>query len=436
MAALAGSTRQTLGRSLGAVAMHACIVRYRLDRPIGALYLLAAVLDPFVYAGVIYFALSTVFGRDDPSRFPLLLMSVIAFRWTLSCVVHALNLHVIQARMSEASRYGYIGSIMAVVAPPTLAFILALSLAMAWSIVANPPGRSLAAIWTLPGVILFQLLWNCVFVVAIDLLRRARIITGQAPIIAAAAIVWFLSPIMYRLGDIPLSASLLLTSYNPVSHVIAAYQNAYWFGNVPSMTILPAATLLAIVAAAVAWVLKTRLVRPHMAARYAAAPGSNPQIVIVGNSSPALTAIRTDAAGEPPAVFTRWQGRMMDVRGSGLVRLVAAVRGLTRPEIRAALNDIKNASGLDNLYDEDIGIYPEWAQDQLAFTMAIESSKRNLVLDGLLDSASPAFLDAAWRRIEKDTAQGRLISIVASHPLSFPISAQRFGKNQKSNKAL
>ncbi|MGE0096076.1 MAG: hypothetical protein AB7M05_03185 [Alphaproteobacteria bacterium] len=424
MAALAGSTRETLRRSLGAVAIHACIVRYRLDRPIGALYLLAAVLDPFVYAGVIYFALSTVFSRDDPSRFPLLLMSVIAFRWTLSCAIHALHLHVIQARMSEASRYGYIGAIIAVVAPPTLAFILALSLAMAWSIIANVPGRSLAAVWTLPGVILFQLLWNCVLVAVIDWLRRARIITGQAPVIAAAAIVWFLSPIMYRLGDIPVSASLLLTSYNPVSHVIAAYQNAYWYGDIPSMTVLPAATMLVIVGTLLAWVLRTRFVPPHPAARYAAAPGSNPQIMIVGNASPALTAIRTDAAGEPPAVYSRWQGQMKDIRGSGLVRLIAAVCGLTRSETRTALKAIKHASGLDSLYEEDIGVYPEWAQDQLAFTIAIESSKRNLVLNGLLNNASPAFLAAAWQRIESDASHGRLITVIADRALPFPASAQ------------
>jgi len=434
MAALAGSTRERLGRSLGAVAIHACIVRYRLDRPTGVLHLLAAVLDPFVYAGVIHFALATVFVRDDPSRFPLLLLSVIAFRWTLSCAIHALSMHVIQSRMSEASRYGYIGAIVAVVTPPTLAFILALSLAMAWSVIANVPERSFAAVWTLPGVILFQLLWNCVLVAAIDCFRRARIITGQTPVIAAAAIVWFLSPIMYRLGDIPVSASLLLTSYNPVSHVIAAYQSAYWYGGIPSMTVLPAATLLAIVGAALIWTLRTRFVRPCAAARYAAAPDSNPQLVVVGKTSPALTAIRTDASGEPPAVFSRWQGRMKDIRGSGLVRLVAAVRGLTRSEIRTAMKAVKNASGLDSLYEEDIGVYPEWAQDQLAFTIAIESSKRNLVLDGLLNSVSPAFLESAWRRIEKDAAEGRLISVVADRALSLPASTQASLRNLGSSR--
>ncbi|MHB1218448.1 MAG: hypothetical protein ACYC1L_09670 [Alphaproteobacteria bacterium] len=424
MTAFAGIARQKLGRSLGAVAVSACIVRYRLDRPLGVLYLLAAVLDPFVYAGTIYFVLVTIFGRDDPSRFQLLLLGVIAFRWTLSCLIHALNLHAIRDRLSEVSRYGYLSSIVAVVAPPTLAFILALSLALGWSIVADIPGRSLGAIWTLPGVILFQLLWNCIFVVAIGALRRARIIMGQAPIIAAATIVWFLSPFMYRLDDIPVSASRILTSFNPVSHVIAAYQNAYWYGHVPSLSVLPAAALIAIAGTGLIWNYRARHSRPHAASRYAAAPGSNPQIVIMDAASPPLTAIRTDALEVPATVFSRWQGRTKDIRGVGLVRLVLAAYGLSGAEIPKALDSIKKTSGLDILFEEDVGVYPDWAQDQLAFAIAMESSKRNLILDGLLNSVSPAFLATAWQRIEKDASQGRLISIIADRALSFPASAQ------------
>jgi hypothetical protein len=271
---------------------------------------------------------------------------------------------------------------------------------------------------------LFQLLWNCVFIAAVGSLRRARIITGQAAIIAAATIVWFLSPFMYRLDDIPMSTSLLLTSYNPVSHVIAAYQNAYWYGVIPSPTILPAAALIVIAGIGLIWNFRTHRSRPHTVLRYAATPSSNPQIVIMGAASPPLTAIRADMSESPAAVFSRWQGRTKEIRGAGLVRLVLAARGLTRAKIPKALDDIKKASGLDILFEEDVGVYPDWAQDQLAFTLAMESSEHNLILDGLLNNVSPAFLATAWQRIEKDASQGRLISVIADRVLPLPAFTQ------------
>lgn len=423
MTASAGIARQTPSRSLRAVAINACIVRYKLDQPVGTLYLVAAALDPFVYAGTIYFVLATIFGRDDPSRFHLLLLGVIAFRWTLSCLIHALNLHVIRERLSETSRYGYIGSIIAVVAPPTLAFALALSLALGWSIVADIPGRSLDAIWTLPGVILFQLLANCILVIAIDALRRARIVMGQAPIIAAATIIWFLSPFMYRLDDIPVSASLLLTSYNPVSHVIAAYQNAYWYGHVPSLNVLPAATLAAIVAIVVYRRLRKPAARALANSKFAATPGNSPLLVTTTGTVPSLMVVRSSASFDTPQVFKRWQGKIGDFRGSGLARLILAARGVPRREIRQQLIAIQESSGVGRLFDQDLSIYPDWALDQLALSMALPSFSSNIVLQGLLNAVSAEFAATAWRRIETEAESGRLISVVADRPIPLPPNA-------------
>ena len=57
--------------------------RYRLNRPTGALFLASAVLDPFVYAGVIYFVIAGVFEKTGFDRYFFLLIGLISFRWTL-----------------------------------------------------------------------------------------------------------------------------------------------------------------------------------------------------------------------------------------------------------------------------------------------------------------------------------------------------------------
>lgn len=432
--AVAGAAHQGFLHCLRAVAVNACVVRFRLDRPIGALYLLAAVLDPFVYAGTIYFVLATIFGRDDPARFHTLLLGLIAFRWTLSCLIHGLNLPMLRERFSESSRFGYAHGIAAIVAPPTLSFLISLSLALIWSIVAGPQDRSLETLWALPGVILFQLLWNCIFVIAVGMLRRNRIVTGQAPIIAVAAIVWFLSPIMYRLDDIPKTASLLLTSYNPVTHVIAAYQNTYWYGNVPSIAVLPAATALAVAAIVLFWQLEIRRARPHPATRYAATPATTPQISIVGPAQPVLTPVPAGQPNSPAWVFSRWQNRVKDIRGAGLVRLILAVRGLNGNDLRSTMATIKDTSGLDHLFQEDVGIYPDSVQDQLAFAIAIESPAQNLILNGILNGMTPAYCVKAWHRVAQDAAKGRLIAIVTDRQLPLPPTAQLSVRGQTSRK--
>lgn len=413
----------SLPRTLAAIAANACVVRYRLNRSTGILHVLAAVSDPFVYAGTVYFVLATIFGRDEAARFHLLALGFIAFRWTLSCLIQALKLRTVRDRLAEVTRYDYVGTIVAIMAPPTMAFLLSLALALGWTMAAASESRSLAALWTLPGVILVQGLWNVILVLAIDQLQRARIVLNEIMIIAFAVIVWFLSPFMYRLDEIPASASRILTSFNPVSHVIAAYQNAYWYGRVPSLNVLPATGLATIGGIGLMWWLNKRYRARGISSAFSATPNTSPQIIIVTNGAPRLAVVQADPKMESPRVFSRWQGRIDDYPASGMVRLILAARGVPFDEMQRHLGAIQEASRVGRLFHEDMALHPDWARDQLAFTCAMLSSSRNLVFDGLLNSALPDFIASAWFDMENESKAGRAISVIADHPILLPATA-------------
>ena len=77
--------------------------KYHLGRVSGGLLLAGAVLDPFVYAGILYFVLAAVFERSGFDRFQFLLIGFISFRWTFSCLLDAANLVELRERMRETT---------------------------------------------------------------------------------------------------------------------------------------------------------------------------------------------------------------------------------------------------------------------------------------------------------------------------------------------
>ncbi len=417
----AHAARHGLLRTLMAVSINACVVRYRLDRPVGALYLLAATLDPFIYSATIYFVLATVFDRSEPLRFYFLLLGLISFRWTLSCLFQALNLHVIRTRLSEVTRYGHIGAIVAVMTPSTLAFLLSLSLALAWLIAVRAEGQSLATLWALPVVILFQCLWTAVLVIVVDILHRARVVVSQAPIIAFAVLVWFLSPFMYGMEDIPPSASRILTSYNPVTHVLAAYRHTYWYGTMPSLTVLPAAALL-MVAGIIAFRRLGSPTRTVVNSTFVASSHTAPMLVMITGTVPPLRLIKSDRPEIEISLFTRWHGQIGGFSGAGMARLILAAQGASRG-ITVRLKEVQAASGVGRLFEQELSIYPDWALDQLAFALAISSPAHNLILNGLLSATTAEFTASAWHRVEADLGKGRLITVVTDRPVSLPANA-------------
>jgi len=410
-------------RTLGAVASNACVVRYRLDRPAGALYLLAATLDPFIYSAAIYFVLVVVFDRSEHIRFYFLLLGLIAFRWTLSCLLQALNLQAIRARLSEVMRHGHIGAIVAVMAPSTLAFLLSLALALGWIFAVQPDGQSMAALWILPAVILFQGLWTVILVAAVELLHHKRIVVSQVPIIAFAAIVWFLSPFMYGTSDISPSAGRILTSYNPVSHVLAAYRHTYWYGTIPSLKVLPATALVTIIGI-VAFRRFGSTARVVVNSTFIATPSTAPMLVMITGTVPSLALVKSNRPTTEASLFTRWHGQVSGFRGAGMARLVLAAQGVSRSQMPHRLREIQAASNVGRLFEQDLSIYPDWALDQLSFALAMFTSSNNKVLNGLLNAATAEFTASAWQKIEVESNANRLVTIVTDRPISLPKNAR------------
>ena len=58
--------------------------RYRLRRSAGVVFLAGAVLDPFIYAAIIYLVIAGIFERTGFDRFYFLVLGLISFRWTIT----------------------------------------------------------------------------------------------------------------------------------------------------------------------------------------------------------------------------------------------------------------------------------------------------------------------------------------------------------------
>jgi hypothetical protein len=208
---------------LGLAALRA---RYRLDRPAGALLLASAVLDPFVYAGVIYFVIAGVFERTGFDRYFFLLIGLISFRWTVTCVLDGANFAELRSRMREVSRHPTSLALLIVVAAPSVVMLLSILATLMIAAILQPDAWSLRGLPWLLLVIMVHGVWNLAAVLAVNRFRAQRSFTAERVVMIVAGLMWLLSPILYRFGDIPDAASLIFTTLNPVSHVLAGYYNA------------------------------------------------------------------------------------------------------------------------------------------------------------------------------------------------------------------
>ncbi|MBT5667449.1 MAG: hypothetical protein HOJ06_19080 [Rhodospirillaceae bacterium] len=399
------------------VAIAAIIIRYKLDRPYGVLLLLGAVLDPFFYAAVVYFVLRTVFLLDDAERFYLLLIGFISFRWALSSIMGSSNFAEILARFSEVRTRPTRAAIMAVMGPPAIVFALSLSSAMAVVGVLQPESQSFAAGWWLPFVALIQAIWTVVIVLVLSRLRRLGILKHEIPIAVMASLLWIMSPAMYLFRDIPAGASKFLTSFNPVSHLLAAFHNAYWFGQNISLEVLPIAGVLGL--------LTVYILRPR-AAHKGTAPDS--EDIDSGGGwvrvqiGPAEDAAHAHNLGR----FCSWRDRTVDFTGRDVMRLVIAAwpKRETVPDggFNATARVIQAQSDVDRLFTDFLSVYPDWALDQLAVAAALAAPVNDIVLDGLLNRVSPDFLRELWPILEREAKRGRRITIVVDHDLETPVA--------------
>ncbi len=398
-----------------AVARASIVERYRLDRRYGAIGLAAAVLDPFVYAGVVYFIMATIFGLSGPARFHLILLGFIVFRWTLMAALHARELDFLRRRFDEHAGSGLLFGLVAILAPPTLAFLASLGLAFLASLAIGSPGRSLAAIPALPAVIAVQLAWTAILVLALDALARRGLPIKDAAIIGLAAIVWILSPIMYTFTDVAISEGALVFRFNPAAYVMAAYHHAYWNGRLPTPTTLLGAAALA---SLVFWAyVRFRVGAPHASHAYDPPRPGLPHLVVQPPGLPALRVVADRDENAPLPPVERWRGRLPPLTGRGLANLVISASGHGRIE------DVERRSAIGVLFSGEIEVYPEAARDQLATSLALQRLAGPLVLAGTLDEATAGFVAALWPELERRAASGDDIVVIASEMPALPAGA-------------
>jgi hypothetical protein len=383
--------------------------RYGLARPTGPLRLVGAVTDPFIYAGIVYLVLAGVFGRTGVDRYFFLAIGFASFRWTLGCVLDGAKLPEIRARLGESARHPTAGALAAVAVPPTAVMMLSLAAAIALSQVLPGAGGRFHALGWLPLVLAVHGVWNLVAVLAIDRLKRGGLIVSERPVMIIAALLWLLSPTLYKFSDIPEAASLVFTTLNPVSHVLAAYYNATWYGVPVSLQVLPAAGLVGL---ALLGALASGSRSPRSAA---GDPPGNPMLIVADPAQPPLVhGLWPDAP-----VFRPWSGRVQGLSGRDMVELALSVAGVA---VGPAVDRIRIESQIGRLFDDQLSIYPAWALSQIAYARALVSPAEALVLDGVLDGADPLFVAQAWARIAAEAAAGRRIAVVTYH-LQLPPSA-------------
>lgn len=400
------------------VATAAVVAKYRLSSGRGFLFLFAAIFDPYLYALTVYFVLATVFKLESIERFHILLIGFMAFRWGMSSLLASENLIAILRRMAEHSPTPMTAAVVAVTAPPAFVFFLSLTSAFVFSLLMDLPQQSLSAAGWLLFVIAIQAVWTVALILILAFLRERRVLSSDTPVVVLTSLLWILSPVMYTFRDIPEGASKLLTSYNPVSHLLAAYQNAYWYGQNISLEVLPALTVLG---AGLIWILGRFAFRDARAAprrQVRSAPAGGIHLAYLAGRrtlAPAETLPDGAAPGHVP-----WRARITDLRGRDLVRLLVANWDGTGAERMNHIERIAEISAIGRLFDDFLAIYPEQALDQLAFAVAMESPQAGLVLDGLFDTPPPSFLSTAWLQVRQSAESGRAMTIVCYRRPSVP----------------
>ncbi|CAN0447494.1 unnamed protein product, partial [Laminaria digitata] len=206
-----------------------------------------SVLDVLVYALALSIVLDSVFQLQGEDRFVPMLIGLIVLRWSLSSAIQASRV----AHFAEISRpffrHPMLATVILAMGPPTFIFLISLALlGAAIALTVLDPADSLHMIgWGFFAAVI-QLAWNAVLVLAIIQARLRRILTSEVPIVFGFLLLLIVSPVAYQFSDIPDAASRILTSFNPAAHLIAAYQNAFWYLQNVSLEVLPISAVVAI----------------------------------------------------------------------------------------------------------------------------------------------------------------------------------------------
>ena len=389
-------------------------VRFGIAGHWGLLRLLIAAIDPLIYAAILYFLLTSVFGRSGFERYLFLVIGISALRWTVASLLDGTDFEVLRTRFAEVVRAPGTAALCTVVVPPTV--VMLLSLAIVVAMVLGVDGYATASLKALPWLALVlpvQAAWNAVAVLLLARLKTTRILAGSGPFVLLAGVLWLLSPTLYTFDDLPVAASLVFTTLNPISHLLAAYYNALWYGVTPSLDVLPAAGIVAVALVGVlGW-------QRHRQPPTIIAPSGTPLLVIAVATDPAPgLPVAVDVTG---SIYRPWSSRLQGLSGRDLTELLIGAG--QRAPLAAAVDRVAAESHLGRLFEDQISIYPSWGMAQLAFGFAIASPAQPLVLDGVLDETDPLFAAQAWARIAAEAAAGRRIVVVTYRLFAPPVGA-------------
>jgi len=393
-------------------------VRFGLAGHWGLLRLLVAAIDPLIYAAILYFLLASIFGRSGVERYLFLVIGISALRWTVASLLDGADFAVLRTRFAEVVRAPGVAALCAVLVPPTAVMLISLAIVVAMVLVLNghPEWNAAVSLKTLPWLALIlpvQAAWNAAAVLLLARLKAARILAGPGPFVLLAGVLWLLSPTLYTFDDLPAAASLVFTTLNPISHLLAAYYNALWYGVTPSLDVLPAAGIVAVALVGVlGW-------QRHRQPPTIIAPSGTPLLVIAVATDPAPgLPVAVDVTG---SIYRPWSSRLQGLSGRDLTELLIGAG--QRAPLAAAVDRVAAESHLGRLFEDQISIYPSWGMAQLAFGFAIASPAQPLVLDGVLDETDPLFAAQAWARIAAEAAAGRRIVVVTYRLFAPPVGA-------------
>lgn len=401
---VAADTRsETRPGSFARLCLSAALYRYSDSRWRGPLFLFISVLDVAVYASVLYFVVGTVFGLGGLDRFVPTVIGLVALRWSVSCAIQASRTAYSARLLRSYAPRPFVAAVLVAVAGPTMIFAASALLLTVLLVISVRPMSDLGHMlgWGafVAGV---QFLWNCVLALVVIHLRLRRYLLSEFPIMLGFAMLLIVSPVVYQFSDIPAAAGHMLTSFNPMAHLIAGYQNAFWYIQDISLEVLPVSALLAV---------GLILFLGHSARRIPEAP------VEIREESPECLVWDGDgwSAAETPSRgtgdwYARWQGELPWMSGANLFFLIDPDVD-SRHAKGGIFSVLANSPDSDRLLKTPLPLLSHINRDRLCVATAlgdddaVNQSAENvvrlragdrtvIVLDGLLDHADSRELRA------------------------------------------
>lgn len=221
-------------------AVAAGIYRFRPTSWHGPVLLIVSILDVLVYAVALYVVMTTVFEFSGTDRFMTMLVGLVPLRWSIGCAVQASRVAGFVNVCEPLYKRPIFATMILAMGPSTLVFVVSAVLLVIGRMVLleTPAEIGHVIVWTV-FVVFVHLTWNVLLVFVIIIARMRNLLLSEGLIIFSFLLLFILSPIIYQFSDIPATASHILTSMNPASHLIAGYQNALWFNEDVSLEVLP-----------------------------------------------------------------------------------------------------------------------------------------------------------------------------------------------------